>query len=130
MIRIGSDKGPTRLLKRSIRHLILIEVAEEEDTTEEIENITNDETIENTDSSSELPEDRIELKKIGYLIGVNIARASNPYTTYLLQQKGLQTLMTLTIYETHFSKKFFCSFVVYVVLYLCTKCDLICKNPA
>ena len=59
VIRIGSDKGPTRLLKRSIQHLIPIEVAQEDDTTEETENTTNDEMIENTDGSSESPEDRI-----------------------------------------------------------------------
>ena len=59
VIRIGSDKGPTRLLKRSIQHLIPIEVAQEDDTTEETENTTNDEMIENTDGSSESPEHRI-----------------------------------------------------------------------
>ena len=35
VIRIDSDKGSTRLLKRSIQHLIPIEVAREDDSTEE-----------------------------------------------------------------------------------------------
>ena len=54
VIRIGSDKGPARLLKRSIHYLIPIEVAREDDQ-DTMENTTNEMTEGN--SSSELPED-------------------------------------------------------------------------
>ena len=37
VIRVGSDKGPTRLLKRRIQHLIPKEVTREDDTAEETE---------------------------------------------------------------------------------------------
>ena len=36
MIQVGSDKGPPKLLKRSIRHLIPIKVTRD-DTEEEVE---------------------------------------------------------------------------------------------
>ena len=51
MIRIGSDKGPARLFKRSTQHLIPIKVAQEDDTMKETENTINDKIIENLSSS-------------------------------------------------------------------------------
>ena len=46
VIRVGSDKGPARLL-RSIQHLIPIEVAQEEDTMEETESTSTDDSLKN-----------------------------------------------------------------------------------
>ena len=58
MIRLGNDKGPAKLLKRSIQHLIPIEVTRD-DTAEETEVTSTDNLVETphrSDSSEMTPE--------------------------------------------------------------------------
>ena len=52
VIKVSSDKGPAKLLKRSIQHLIPIKVSQEDDTTdlEKLMDTSTNDLVENLSS--------------------------------------------------------------------------------